>query len=236
MCRQPEACEISPYHVPAIWSIPLSANRQPASHHDASMITLGLTGGIGSGKTAAAARLAEKRGVRLVLADDVAKRLMVEDETVRQSVSERFGADTYREDGSLDRARLAARVFGDERELEALNAIVHPAVRRAMLREIERAREDRIRLLVYEAALIFETGADQILDHVAVVEAPVGTRIARAMARDGSSREDVLARMARQLPPETLRQRADSVLDNAGSLADLHAQADALYARLADAA
>ena len=197
------------------------------------MTTLGLTGGIGSGKTAAAARLAEHPGVRVVFADDVAKRLMVDDPVVRDAVRQRFGAEAYREDGSLDRTHLASRVFGDETELAALNAIVHPAVRRAMLAAMDDARASGVRLLVYEAALIFETGADKILDHVAVVEAPEAVRVERAMARDGSRREDVLARMARQMDPAALRQRADTVLDNGGPLAALHDQVDALYDRLA---
>ncbi len=196
------------------------------------MTTLGLTGGIGSGKSAAAAHLAEKPGVRVVLADDVAKRLMVEDEAVCEAVRQRFGAETYRADGSLDRAHLGARVFGDEVELAALNAIVHPAVRRAMLAAIDGARASGARLLVYEAALIFETGADKILDHVAVVDAPEAIRIARATARDGATPEAIRARMARQMDPAKMRARADSILDNSGPLADLHAQTDALYRSL----
>ena len=196
------------------------------------LTSLGVTGGIGSGKTALVARLATHPGVRVLLADDLAKRLMVEDPAVRRQLVARFGPETYRDDGSLDRQALAARVFGDADELAALNAIVHPAVRRAMLDALGAARGDAVRLLVYEAALIFETGADEILDHVAVVDAPVETRVARAMARDGSARDDVLARMARQLDPAEARRRADTVVDNDGSLADLHAQADALYRRL----
>ncbi|HIG75844.1 MAG TPA: dephospho-CoA kinase [Bacteroidetes bacterium] len=196
------------------------------------MISLGLTGGIGSGKTAAAARFATHPGVRVILADDVAKALMVEDPDVRAAVRERFGADTYLADGSLNRASLAARVFSRASELEALNAIVHPAVRRAMLDALAAARSEGVRLLVYEAALIFETGADEILDHVAVVYAPVETRVVRAMERDGSTRADVLLRMARQAAPADLRERADFVLDNSGSLDDLHAEVDALYSRL----
>ena len=196
------------------------------------MTTLGLTGGIGSGKTAAAARLADKPGVRIVFADDVAKRLMVEDPSVRDAVRQRFGAEAYREDGSLDRAHLASRVFGDEAELAALNAIVHPAVRRAMLAAIESARASGVRLLVYEAALIFETGADQILDHVAVVDAPEAVRIQRATARDGATPEAVRTRMARQMDPAEMRRRADSVLENGGPLAALYTQVDALYDRL----
>ena len=196
------------------------------------MLTLGVTGGIGSGKTAFVARLSDHPGVRVVLADDLAKRLMVEDPEVRRQLVQRFGAEAYHEDGSLNREAIAARVFGDADELAALNAIVHPAVRRAMLDAMEQAREDGVRLLVYEAALIFETNADEILDHVAVVDAPIEPRIQRAMDRDGSSREAVLARMARQLEPSELRRRADTVIDNDGSLDDLHELADGLYRQL----
>ncbi len=196
------------------------------------MVTLGLTGGIGSGKTAAAARLAEKPGVRAVYADDVARHLMATDPAVRAALVARFGPETFDDRGALDRARLAARVFGDAEELAALNAIVHPAVRRAMLDEVARARADGVRLLVYEAALLFEVGAAALVDHVAVVDAPLETRLARVAARDGATREQVLARMARQLDPAELRRRADTVIDNDGDLVHLHAQADALYERL----
>lgn len=196
------------------------------------MTTLGLTGGIGSGKSAAAARLATHPGVRVIYADEVARRLMVEDEEVRRAVAARFGPETYRTDGSLDRARLGARVFASEEEVRALNAIVHPAVRRAMLAAIEEARRDGVRLLVYEAALLVEVGGDAHVDLVVVVDAPVETRIERAMARDGSTREAVLARMARQMDPADLLARADLIIDNAGSLEDLHEEVDALYSRL----
>ena len=193
------------------------------------MLSLGVTGGIGSGKTAFAARLAEKPGVRVLLADDLAKRLMVEDAAVRAALVARFGAEVYASDGALDRAALAARVFADPAELAALNAIVHPAVRRALLAARDAARADGVRLLVYEAALLFETGGDRLLDHVAVVDAPVETRVARAMRRDGATRDAVLARLSAQIDPAEARARADTVVENAGSLAALHAQADALY-------
>ena len=199
------------------------------------MHSLGITGGIGSGKTALVARLAERAGVRVVLADDLAKRLMVEDPEVRRQLVERFGAEAYLDDGSLNRKAIADRVFGDPDELAALNAIVHPAVRRAMLEAMATARAEGVRLLVYEAALIFETDADTILDHVVVVDAPVETRIERAMARDGASREAVRARMDRQLDPAEARRRADAVIHNDGSLDHLHAQADALYDELVTA-
>src|SRR5690606_16822967 len=172
---------------------------------------------------------AEKPGVRVVFADDEAKRLMHEDAALRAALVARFGPETYDAEGRLDRAGLAARVFSDAGELAALNALVHPAVRRAMRARVEAARRDGVRLLVYEAALLFEVGADRLVDRVAVVDAPLETRIARVVARDGVTRAQVLDRMAAQLPPEVLRERADYVIENDGDLAHLGAQVDALY-------
>jgi dephospho-CoA kinase len=196
------------------------------------MITLGVAGGIGSGKTALTHRLATHPGVRVVRADDAAKRLMVADPDVRAQIAARFGADAYTPDGALDRAHIAAQAFADDAALADLNAIVHPALRRAMLGEIDRARAEGVRLLVYEAALLFETGADALLDHVALVDAPLATRLARAAARDGATTEQVRARARHQIDPAEARRRADTVIDNGGDLDALHVQADALARRL----
>ncbi len=195
------------------------------------MKTLGVTGGIGSGKSAVC-RMLGGLGARVVYADAVAKRLMHEDADLRAGVSEAFGAESYDDAGALDRAHLAACVFGNAEELARLNALVHPRVRAEMLRLVGEARADRVRLLVYEAALLFETGADRLLDAVAVVDAPVETRLRRVMARDGVTREAVLARMQHQLPAAELRARADLVLENDGALAALQSQVEALYAGL----
>lgn len=200
------------------------------------MTTLGVTGGIGSGKSALVSRLAEREGVRVVRADDVAKRIMAEHPGVRQRLVETFGPETYDAAGSLDRQHLAGRVFGDTEALAALNAIVHPAVREALLEEIEAARAEGVRLFVYEAALIFETGGDAVLDRVTVVDAPVETRVERVMARDHVDREAVLARMRHQIDPAEARRRADHVIENDGGLNDLHAAADALYHTLVGSA
>ena len=144
------------------------------------MTTLGIAGGIGSGKSALVARLGEHAGVRTVRADDVAKRLMAEDPDVRAALVARFGPETFGPDGALDRARLAARVFAQAEEVAALNAIVHPAVRRALVEEVAQARADGVRVLAYEAALLFETGGDAVVDRVVWVDAPVETRLVRA--------------------------------------------------------
>ena len=105
-------------------------------------------------------------------------------------------------------------------------------MRRALAEAVERARADGLRALVYEAALLFETGGDAAVDRVVWVDAPVETRLARAAARDGVPEEAVRARMRHQISPETARQRADVVVDNAGDLAALWAAADALAAGL----
>ena len=196
------------------------------------MIVLGLTGGIGSGKTAVAARLATRPGVRVVLADDLAKRIMTDDPELRAGLVARFGPETYDAAGALDRARLAARVFQSPAELEALNALVHPAVRRAMQAAITAARAEGVRLFVYEAALLFEAGADALVDHVALVIAPEADRVVRAVARDGASESDVRARMERQIDPSDAEQRTraagGTVLRNDADLDALYAKADAL--------
>lgn len=194
------------------------------------MTLLGVTGGIGSGKSAFVARLAGRDGVRVVRADDLAKRLMAEDPGVRRQLVGRFGASTFTPDGALDRAGLAARVFSDDAELEALNAIVHPAVGRALEAEAARARAEGLEVLVYESALLFETGSDRAVDRTVLIDAPVEVRVARAAARDGVPEAAVRARMRHQIDPAEARARADLVVDNAGDLEALHAAAD----RLAD--
>ncbi len=196
------------------------------------MTTVGVTGGIGSGKSAFAARLGAHPGTRVLLADDLAKRLMADDPDVRRQLVARFGPETFDAEGRLDRGRLAARVFGDPEELAALNAIVHPAVRRALVEARAHAERDGVEVLVYEAALLFETGGDAVVDRVVVVDAPVEVRVARAAARDGVPEAAVRDRLRHQIDPAYARARADRVVDNAGDLAALQAAADALAREL----
>lgn len=196
------------------------------------MVTLAVTGGIGSGKSTVAAMLAEKAGVRVLSADDEAKRLMVEDDGLRAALVERFGVETFLNDGSLNRAGLAAKVFDNPIELEALNALVHPAVRAELVRSIERARQDGVLLFVYDVALIEEIDVANLVDAVVVVDAPIETRIARVMARNHLSREEILDRMGHQSSPELYRRLADHVIENDGDRISLQEAVDVLYASL----
>lgn len=198
------------------------------------MTTLGVTGGIGSGKSAACA-IFEDLGARVVYADAEAKRLMHEHPELRAAIADAFGAESYDASGALNRPYLANRVFGDEAQLAKLNALVHPRVREAFFELRDAAEAEGYDLFVYEAALIYESGADRVLDYVAVVDAPLETRIERVMARDGVPREAVLARMQHQMPADELRRRADFVIENDGDLAHLRAQVQTLYRELTTA-
>ena len=190
--------------------------------------TLGVTGGIGSGKTAAC-RMLEDLGARVFYADQEARRLMQEDDAVRAAVTEAFGEESYRPDGALNRPFLAGEVFGREEKTHRLNRIVHPRVFEAFAAAREKAERDGVALLVHEAALIYEAGGGEHLDAVAVVDAPEAVRIARVMRRDGVTEAQVRARMGHQLPAAALRRRADYVLDNDGSLEDLYPQVERVY-------
>ena len=190
------------------------------------MRTLGVTGGIGSGKSTVC-RLLQAMGGRLFVADVVARELMEHSEDVRQEVTAAFGPQSYGPE--LNRAWLASQVFGNDRALARLNAIVHPRVRTAFVREKEEAVRDQVSLLVYEAALIYEAGSDRVLDRIAVVDAPVSVRLQRVMERDKVTEAAVRARIRHQLPPEELKVRADYVIDNSGTPEALPPQVERVY-------
>ncbi len=193
--------------------------------------TLGVTGGIGSGKSTVC-RLLEVLGARVFYADEEAKRLMTEEPTLRQAIAETFGPESYLPDGRLNRTYLAERVFQDPEALRQLNTLVHPRVLAAFEQVREQAARECVPLLVLEAALLFESGADRLVDHVLVVDAPEAERIRRVVARDGVTPEQVRARMQYQLPPDELHRRADFVLENTSSLETLQKQVEALYRQL----
>ncbi|MFT5645707.1 MAG: dephospho-CoA kinase [Aureispira sp.] len=177
------------------------------------MLKVGITGGIGSGKSTVC-MLFEKFGVPVYYADDRAKWLMNHQEDLKQKLKESFGAATYKEDGLLDRAYLAGIVFKDRAKLDVLNSIVHPAV----FEDGEQWQAEQEALgAVYslkEAALLFETGSYQHLDRIIVVTAPEETRIKRVMERDSTTAEEVRARISKQMAQEEKEKRADYVITN----------------------
>ena len=197
------------------------------------MTTLGVTGGIGSGKTTVCGFL-EEQGARVFYADIEAKRLMRKDPDVRAAIVDAFGEAAYDEEGALDRAYLADRVFGDAEQLDRLNAIVHPHVFKAFEAAKARAVDEEVSLLVHEAALLFEAGGDEHVDTTAVVVAPDADRIDWVTARDDVTPDQVRARIQHQLPQGELRERADYVIENDGSLDDLRRKSVELYWTVVD--
>ncbi|HCR48612.1 MAG TPA: dephospho-CoA kinase [Rhodothermales bacterium] len=184
------------------------------------MKTLGVTGGIGAGKTTVC-KILEKRGALIFYADVEAKRIQVEDGEARAEILRLFGPASYLPDGSLNRVFLAQQVFSDTSKMRLLNGTVHPRVRKALLDKKEYAKKAGYPLLVYEAALIFETGGEDVVDAVLVVDAPIFDRIQRVQARDGSTMEQVKSRIQNQLSSDEMRRRADFIIENKGNPVDL---------------
>jgi len=145
--------------------------------------TIGITGGIGSGKSAICDIL-KSLGARVFHADERAKRIMTEDLHVRHEIIDMFGVDSYTQSGNLNTRYLAKEIFSDPEKVKTINGIIHPRVLSAFSHAASMARKDGVSMMVMEAALIYESGADAILDFVVVVDAPVEVRIARVAARD----------------------------------------------------
>jgi dephospho-CoA kinase len=194
------------------------------------MPLLAVTGNIASGKTVVAEMLREK-GCALIDADRVAHGLYVANPALVREVAHAFGDDILRTDGTLDRARLGTIVFGSAASLKTLNTIVHPHLLTAVREEIASARRVMNRVVV-DAALIYEWGIQDELDHVILVAAPEALRVERLMARSGLSREDALARVKSQMPEDEKRRLAEIVLENDGDEEALQAKVDAVWERL----
>ncbi len=173
------------------------------------IIKVGITGGIGSGKSTVA-KVFEVLGIPVYYADDAAKRLMNEDELLKTELQHLFGKETYI-DGRLNRKYLADLVFNDEEKLSLLNSIVHPATLRD---SDEWMMQQYTPYAIKEAALIFESGAQEHLDYVIGVSAPLPVRLQRVMKRDHVTREEVKARMEKQLDESIKMRLCDYVITN----------------------
>lgn len=196
------------------------------------MPLIALTGGIASGKSTIAARLAE-HGAVVVDADAIVREVQAAGSPVLARIAERFGQEVIAADGSLDRAALGAMVFDDPAALSDLNAIVHPAVRDESHRRFERAlAADPGALVVYDVPLLVEARADDPWDLIVVADAPAEVREERLVTERGMTREAARSRIAAQVSDEARRAIADVRIDTTGSLDDTRRQADRLWERL----
>ncbi|HEY6531860.1 MAG TPA: dephospho-CoA kinase [Acidimicrobiales bacterium] len=191
------------------------------------MLVVGLTGGIGSGKSTVSAALAE-RGAVVVDADAIVRDLQAPGGSVLLAMVERFGPEILRPDGSLDRQRVADRVFVDPAELEALNAIVHPAVGHEIRRRVE-AERSTDRVVVLDVPLLAEKRGYET-DGTIVVDVDPETAVRRLVESRGFGEADARARIARQASREERLAMADFVISNDGTFEELQSRIDDCWA------
>lgn len=193
------------------------------------MLLVGLTGGIGSGKSTVSAMLAE-RGAEIIDADHIAREVVMPGRDAWCKIRDHFGPGVLFADGSIDRQALADIVFGDKSKLALLNEITHPAIFKRIADRLEAAK-DRDVIVVLDAALLIETGLAQRVDVLVVTHSPKEVQVDR-LAAMGMPAAQANARIAAQAAPEERLARADIVIDNTGSLEDLGRRVDEVWKEL----
>jgi dephospho-CoA kinase len=199
------------------------------------MLLAGLTGGLATGKSFIGRTLAA-RGCLLIRADDLGHEVSAPGGAAYGPIVREFGRDILMEDGAIDRKKLASLVFDAPERLAVLNSLVHPAVFRReeeLLRQF--AAEDPDGIAVLEAAILIEAGNHERCDKVILAVCPEKEQIARAMHRDGMSREEALARIRRQMPLDEKRRYADFIVDTSGTKEETVRQVDRVYEQLRSA-
>lgn len=202
------------------------------------MLVIGLTGGVATGKSMVAGRL-EALGAPIIDADQIAREVVRPGEPALEEIAKVFGGDVIRGDGSLDRARLGAIVFGDAQKRRRLEAIVHPPIRRRMEERLRALRDaGTASVVVCEIPLLYESKESmRFVDKVVVVYTTEEQQLARLMSRNGLTSEEASARIAAQIPTKQKAEWADYVIDNRGAPQDTLIQVDRLWEewlRLAD--
>ena len=187
------------------------------------MIIVGLTGGIGSGKTTVL-KLFKKLGCDTYIADDEAKKIMNSDIELIAEVKKIFGDKAYK-NKKLNRAHIASVVFNNKEKLNLLNAIVHPKVRQHFTNFVKKSKA---KIIIYEAAILFESGSYKLCDYIVTVTTPIEERIERIMKRDTISKEQILQRIKNQLDDEYKIKNSHFVIDNSDAF-DAKSQVSTIY-------
>lgn len=195
------------------------------------MKIIGLTGGIGSGKSTVAGMLADA-GYPVVDADQLAREVVEPGQPALTELAEAFGADVLDKEGALRRGELAARAFVDKQRTELLNSITHPRIQELRRRRFAEAESAGAEAVVYDMPLLVEQGADKHCDLVVVVDADVEERVSRLAQHRGLDSADARRRIAQQIDDETRRAAADVIIDNNGPVGDLEAQVQDLLVRI----
>jgi dephospho-CoA kinase len=198
-------------------------------------VFIGLTGGIGSGKSTVA-EIIREAGHPVLSADDIGRDITHTNEAVKASIRTTFGDDVYLPDGRLDRLKMSALVFGETAEHEnnrtLLNGIVHPAVWKTVADEAAKHFRAGHRFVFNESALLFETGADTFYDRIIVVDAPEEVRVKRLAEGRNIPEDEARKRILAQIPSEEKRKKANFVIDNATTLESVRLQTHEVLERL----
>ena len=195
------------------------------------MLLIGLTGGIGSGKSTVAAMLRDQ-GIRVVDADQIAREVVEPGQPALAELVEGFGQDILNDDGSLNRQELANRAFATEEATNALNAITHPRIEQETQRQFDLAAAEKENFLVYDMPLLVERGLHEEMDMVIVVHTDIEERVRRLVEHRGLDEDDVRRRMSHQVDDVTRLASADVLIDNNGSVDHLRKQVDDFLATL----
>jgi len=196
-----------------------------------SIRVLGLTGGIASGKSTVAQMFAAL-GAAVVSADELSREVVAPGMPALAEVAAAFGREILNDDGGLDREKLGRQVFADAQARRRLESILHPAIRRLSEEKLARLRNSSAPLIVYEAPLLFEAGAEGRVDAVLTVCVDADEQLQRLSERDGFSADEARARVAAQMPQAEKAERSEYVMQNSGSLEALRAQVSALFEEL----
>ncbi|QBM16341.1 dephospho-CoA kinase [Marinobacter sp. JH2] len=191
------------------------------------MAIIGLTGGIGSGKSTVV-RLFGELGVHWVDADDVAREVVEPGMPALKTIAEHFGDEVLRADGALDRAWLRQRVFAEPEERAWLEALLHPIIRDELIRQLQPA-DYNLPYTLLVSPLLLETDQHELVNKTLVIDVPESVQLERTMARDNNSREQVERIMAAQMSRENRRAKADAIIDNNQPLIEVERQVAELH-------
>lgn len=195
------------------------------------MLRIGLTGGIGSGKSTVADLLSSE-GFLIIDADQIARDIVEPGQPALAELVEAFGEDILNADGTLDRPGLAAKAFVDSERTALLNSITHPRIAEETARRFAEAEANGTKVAVYDMPLLVDKGLDRKMDLVVVVDVDEEERVRRLVEKRGLAEDDVRRRIASQVPDEIRLKAADIVIDNNGAIEDLRPQADKLIAEI----
>ena len=174
------------------------------------MLKIGLTGGIGSGKSTIA-KIIETLGYPVYISDSKASELINRDEEIKKHLTELLGKDIYQSDGNLDKKRLATIIFNDKEVIKQVNGIVHPAVTRDFM---EWCSAQRRPFLFFESAILFEAKLENLFDYIILISTDLETRVERVISRDATTREKVIERINNQMPDEIKQSKSNFVIYN----------------------